>query len=306
MSSAMSRPREVIPGEFYFLTRRCTQRQFLLRPGDETNNAFAYCLAEAAERFGITVVLSYAASNHHHTIIFDGDGRYPQFMEHFHKMLARCMNAHWGRWENLWSSQEPCATRLLDRATVIAKLIYVASNPVKDRLVEKATQWPGVNGYRNLLHRQPLKARRPRHFFRAAGVMPEAVTLELTIPPELGPADEVIAEVRAGVEEVERLMRADCARTGARVLGRKTVLEQSWRAMPTSVEPRRRLRPRFAGDRDMRIAALVGYKDFLASYDAARRSWLAGRTVQFPRGTYWLRRFAPIAVTPLAGAPAPT
>ena len=46
----MSLPRQVIPGRFYMITRRCTQRQFLLRPDEQTNNAFLYCLAEAAQR----------------------------------------------------------------------------------------------------------------------------------------------------------------------------------------------------------------------------------------------------------------
>jgi len=61
----MSRPRQVLPGEFYLVTRRCTQRQFLLRPDAETNNAFAYCLAEAAQRFDIDMLLPMAESNHH-------------------------------------------------------------------------------------------------------------------------------------------------------------------------------------------------------------------------------------------------
>jgi REP element-mobilizing transposase RayT len=61
----MTLPREVIPGRFYMVTRRCTQRQFLLRPDKETNNAFIYCLAEAAQRFGIDVLLPCAMANHH-------------------------------------------------------------------------------------------------------------------------------------------------------------------------------------------------------------------------------------------------
>src|SRR5258705_418224 len=145
----MSRPRQVFPGQFYLLTRRCAQRQFLLRPDSETNNAFIYCLVEAAQRFEIDVLLTVAESNHHHTVIYDRHGRCPQFVEHFHKMLARCQNARWGRWENLWAAEEPCITRLLDRAAVIDKLVYAASNPVKDLLVERATQWPGTNGYRH-------------------------------------------------------------------------------------------------------------------------------------------------------------
>ena len=45
----MTLPREVIPERFYMVTRRCTQRLFLLRPDSETNNVFLYCLAEAAQ-----------------------------------------------------------------------------------------------------------------------------------------------------------------------------------------------------------------------------------------------------------------
>src|SRR5262245_6318773 len=143
----MSRPRQVLPNQLYLITRRCTQRQFLLRPDEETNNSFAYCLAEAAQRYDIDIVLATAMSNHHHTVIYDGRGNYPQFIEHFHKMLARCMNARWGRWENLWAAEEVCVTRLLDPATVIGKLVYAAANPVKDGPVERAHQWPGFNGY---------------------------------------------------------------------------------------------------------------------------------------------------------------
>lgn len=50
-TALMSVPREVLPARFYMITRRCTQRQFLLRPDRETNNNFLYCLAEAAARF---------------------------------------------------------------------------------------------------------------------------------------------------------------------------------------------------------------------------------------------------------------
>ncbi len=297
----MSRPRQVLRGQFYLITRRCTQRQFLLRPDDTTNNAFVYCLGEAAQRFEIDIVLPSAMSNHHHTVVFDRHGRYPQFVEHFHKMLARCMNARWGRWENLWAAEEACITRLLDREAVIEKLAYAASNPVKDLLVEQAHQWPGVNGYRNLVHRKPLRATRPRHFFREHGVMPETITLTLVIPPELGAAHDVIAELRERVEGIERETRARRARTGTAVLGRRRVLEQSWRSSPTDKEPRRNLRPRFAGAKEVRTEALLAYKEFLATYRDARAHWLQRGVARFPRGTYWLARFAPIELAPLAG-----
>ena len=43
-------PRQVLPRQFYLITRRCTQRQFLLRPDKATNNGFLYCLIDAALR----------------------------------------------------------------------------------------------------------------------------------------------------------------------------------------------------------------------------------------------------------------
>jgi putative transposase len=292
----MSRPRQVLPGSFYMLTRRCTQRQFLLRPDPVTNNAFIYCLVEAAQRFEIDLMLPMAEANHHHTVFYDRHGRCPQFVEHFHKMLARCLNARWGRWENLWAAEEVCLTRLVTRDAVIDKLVYAASNPVKDFLVDKATQWPGANGYHHLIAGRPLRAHRPLHFFRASGSMPEEVALQLVLPAELGPADDVINEVRAGVEEVERATREERFRTGRHVLGRRQVLTQSWRSSPSSLEVRRGLRPRFAGTGAARTLALLEFREFLSQYRAARVHWLAGTRMTFPPGTYWLARFAAVPV----------
>ena len=46
------------------ITRRCTQRQFLLRPDAITNQTFLYVLALAAERTGVEVILPSVQSNH--------------------------------------------------------------------------------------------------------------------------------------------------------------------------------------------------------------------------------------------------
>ena len=293
----MTEPRQVFKGDFHLITRRCTQRQFLLRPDDETNNAYVYCLAVAAQKYDIDIVNTIAEPNHHHTVVYDREGTYPRFMRHFHKLMASCQNARRGRWENFWSSEEPCVTKLLDREAVIARLVYVASNPVKDKLVERADQWPGVTGYKNLLSQRPLRAHRPNHYFRKTGRMPKSVTLALTIPEGLGSYDEVVAEVRAGVEAVERAVREDRQRTGARILGRANVLRQSWRDSPSSIEPRRNLRPRFAGGVENRIAALLSYRAFLIAYRHAREELLARRPAMFPPGTYWLARTAGVPVS---------
>jgi REP element-mobilizing transposase RayT len=297
-AGVVSLPREVIPGRFYMVTRRCTQRQFLLRPDEATNNAFLYCLADAAQRCNITVLLTCAMSNHHHTVVFDRDGNLPAFTEHFHKLVAKSQNALRGRWENLWSAEQVCVVHLVDAADVMCKLVYVATNAVKDRLVERVHHWPGVNGLAALLAGRPLEATRPRHFFRATGPMAAALTLTLALPPELGDAPQLLAELRAQVSAVEAAVAADRRSTGAGVLGRRAVLRQSWREGPTSYVPRQNLRPRVAARSAWsRVEAIQRNREFLAAYRNARADWLLGIAVVFPSGTYWLHRFAYVPVT---------
>ncbi len=291
----MTLPREVVPGRFYMVTRRCTQRQFLLRPDEETNNAFLYCLAEAAQRFGVEVLLTCAMSNHHHTVIFDRDGTVPAFTEHFHKLLAKCQNAFRGRWENFWASEQVCIVHLVDTADVMHKLVYVATNPVKDRLVDKVHHWPGVNGLAALLGGHTLHATRPKHFFRARGPMPAELTLNLALPSELGDSQQLLAELRERVAAAEAAVAAERMRTGARVLGRRTILRQSWCDCPTSREPRRNLRPRIAAcNQWARLEALRRNREFLAALSRCPRPLIDGDPIPFPVGTYWLRRFAQV------------
>ena len=298
----MSLPRKVVPGTFYMVTRRCTQRQYLLRPDSVTNETFLYCLAEAARRYGIVILLACAMSNHHHTVLYDPDGMINEFTEHFHKMLAKAMNAHRGRWENLWASEAPSIVRLGDANDVLDKLVYAATNPVKDGLVERVHHWPGVNGLSALLNGRQIVVRRPRQFFRANGEMPEVVVLDLVIPPELGDPAEILRQLRERVAAAETKFAEARRRAGKRVLGRREVLRQSWRDRPKSCEPRRGLRPRVAiRNRWARTAALQVDRQFVADYRVARAEWLAGLDTQFPYGTYWLRRFANVRVAePLA------
>jgi len=296
----MSLPRQVLPGTFYMLTRRTTQRQFLLRPDPETNNAFVYCLAEAAQRFEIELIVAQQMSNHHHITLFDRFGRVIEFVAHFHKMLAKCQNALRGRWENVWSSEPPCLVELVEPADVLAKSIYTATNPVLGDLVERVDHWPGAKMVRAALRQEPLEATRPRHFFRDVGPMPAKATLRFSVPPELGNTDEVLAHVREGIARVEREESQRRQVTGERILGRRGVLRQSWRDSPSSREPRRNLRPRIAArSKWYRLEAIRRSKEFLAAYRDARARWIRNEPAVFPPGTYWLAHFAGAPVSPL-------
>jgi len=292
-------PRPVLPGTAYMVTRRCTQGQCLLRPDRATNNAFLYCLGVAAQRNPVDLINFVQMSNHLHDDLYDRLGNAPAFYEDFHKLLAKCMNVLRGRWENFFSSAQVCVVRLETRDALIDKIVYVATNPVKDHLVERVDDWPGASGYRALLSGEPLHATRPKHFFAKDGTMPAEVTLHLTIPPELGDRAEILAEVQRRVAAVEEEAARERARTGKRVVGRYAVLRKSWRDSPKGPERRRGLRPTIAA-RSLwaRLEAIQRKRDFVEAYRWARQAMLAGKPIPFPPGTYWLRRFVGVDVAP--------
>ena len=101
----MTAPRQILPGSTYLVTRRCVQRQFLLRPSRNTNQVFLYLLALAARRFGMHIHAFCVLSNHVHLVVTDPDARLPAFHQFLDALVARALNAALGRWEAFWESR---------------------------------------------------------------------------------------------------------------------------------------------------------------------------------------------------------
>ncbi len=295
----VSLPRPVYPGMTYMVTRRCTQRQFLLRPDPEIVNAFIYCLGYASQCYEIDVIDFIQITNHLHEVIHDRHGNAPAFYERFHGLLAKCVNAFRGRWENVFSDTQPSVVVLPTTADLIARLVYVATNPLKHHLVARVDDWPGARGYRALLNGTPLHATRPNFFFDEKGLMPTEITLRVGIPPEVGDRAEILEELQYRVEEYERDKAIERARTGRKVLGRHAVLHQPWNASPTSREPRRTLHRKIAAACKWAVLeSLQRKRDFVIAHRTARAALLQGIMIPFPFGTYWLRRYAGAPVEP--------
>jgi putative transposase len=106
----MPYPRRIVPGTTYLLTRRCTQRRFMLVPRGIAPELFGDCVALAAERHGIEVPAVTVMANHDHALVTDRHGNIPEVCRDVHSLSARALNAHlgrWGalRWGALWSAQ---------------------------------------------------------------------------------------------------------------------------------------------------------------------------------------------------------
>lgn len=288
-------PRRIVPGDCHLVTRRCTRREYLLRPDEETRAIFDYCLAEAAARFAIGLLAWGAMSNHYHAVVHDPEGRLPAFLEHFHKMVAKVMNERWGRCENFWSSEETCVTRLVSTSDIFDKIVYVLCNPVAADLVDRTHHWPGSSSLEYLDGRVTEHAR-PKYYFRdAASAMPPVVSLRATLPRVITKNESTAsfwARVRDAVTKREATLRDKRFEDKRRVMGRKAVLRVAHTDAPKRdiAKEKGKIRPHIAcKDKERRILELDALKAWRKAYAEARAKWIKGkRRVQFPYGTYQL------------------
>jgi len=286
----MTAPRRIVPGTTYLITRRCSQRQFLLRPSPTTTAIFRYVLAVAAHRFGLQVHAYCVLSNHWHAVVTDPAARLPAFEQYLDSLVARAVNASLGRWESFWAPSSYSAVALTSGADVLEKAVYVLANPVAAGLVKRGRDWPGLWSAPESIGGAPVVAERPTTFFRKSGYMPEKATLELVAPPGFS-AEEFRERLAGALADVEERARCELAGRGRTVLGARKVLAQKPTARPASAEPRRGLNPRVAArDKWKRIEALSRLVEFLREYRVAWRARRSGQPdAPFPAGTYLLR-----------------
>jgi len=283
----MTAPRQVLPGASYLVTRRCAQRQFLLRPSRATNDVFLYVLAVAAERFEIHVHAFCVLSNHFHIVLTDPHARLPAFHQFLDALVARAVNASLGRWEAFWAPNSYSAVTLVSLTDIVDKAAYVLANPAAAGLVRSGRSWPGLWSAPERIGGDAFEISRPKHFFDPKGTLPEKATLQLEPPPGFTP-EEFRDQLVTSLDERE----ADAVRNArGGFLGVARVLSQKPTGQPRPGEPRRTLNPRVAArDKWKRIEALGRLVEFMRHY---RSAWLARRhgnaDVIFPCGTYLLR-----------------
>jgi putative transposase len=281
------------------VTRRCTQRQFLLKPSALTNQIFAYCLGLGAKMTDVMLHAYVVMSNHWHAILTDPEGRLPEFTEWVHKFAAKCMNAQLGRWENLWSSEHCSDVLLTGPEDVLNKIIYVVTNPVNAELVERAHQWPGLISMPSDYTSGPVLIEKPDIFFRPDGTVPESVPLEIVVPPAFGdmPPEEFRRLIEREQHREENRVLRKMSKEGRRVMGVKKILAQSVYDSPRTNAPHRGLNPRLAAvNKWRRLETIRRLKSFIIAYRRALEQFKAGvRHIVFPVGTYWMKRFGGVA-----------
>lgn len=286
--------RQVVSGTTYLITRRCTERMFLLGANDAANEVFKYCLAEAASRFGVLVHGAVVMSNHIHIVITDVRGELPRFAHLFFCQLAKATNARTGHTESVFGrSDRYSAVELVTEEAIVEALAYVVANPATAGLVENAGEWPGFITYpSDILHQ--------RVYHAATGDNPylqrrEQAELHLSIvaPPTVVNVAEFAARVQREYKRLEASARALRRAKGLGVKGATAIQLEKWSAKPKRGAALFRLNPRIAageGATGARIASLIALKKFRADYrEALRLFGSKAHQVEFPHGTSKMR-----------------
>jgi REP element-mobilizing transposase RayT len=279
----------VLPGTTYLLTRRCAQREFLLRPSPSTNAIFEYVLALAASRYAIQVHAYCVLSNHWHAVVTDPHARLPAFAQYLGSLVARAVNASLGRWDGFWGGSTYSSVVLAGAGDIVDKAAYVLANPVAAGLVAHGRQWPGLWSAPEWIGGPPRVVKRPHVFFREQSYMPAGVELPL-VPPSGFSVDAFRDALEGALVTLEARAEERLSAEGRCFMGRRRVLAQTPTGRPKAEAPRRRLNPRVAArDPGRRMELLAQLGDFLDAYRRALRARRAGLRELFPPGTYQLR-----------------
>ncbi len=277
-------------------TRRCSQRCFLLKPGDAMNQILLYCLAYAAAQHGILIHGYSFLSNHYHMSLTDPLGTLPQFLCLFHGLVARAGNRLRGRGESFWDPRPTSSVELSDAPTFMKHHTYVLTNPVKHGLKRHPSHWEGLQSSPGDLGRV-IKVKRPEKFFRTEKGLPDEVTLTLTKPPlcaELSD-EEYVDQVKRQVEAETLRLKAARKKSGKRLSLSPNSLENTsphGRPKGGTIPRRDKIKPTLAcAGNPRRFAALkLGLRAWRQAYRYAWTLWKTGRRdVVFPLGTFSMR-----------------
>lgn len=291
LSAGVTAPRRVVAGATYLVTRRCTQREFLLKPSALTNHIIKFVLAVAAERYGVLLHAICVMSNHWHMVLTDPRANLPEFSRVLDGIVAKALNALYGRWENFWAPSSYSAVSLVSPEDIVEKVAYTLANPAASDLVAHGRKWPGVWSDPRLIGARAEIVVRPGHYFAQGGSMPDDAKLAFSTPPGFESAEAFRALVTARVRELEQAAATKREANKTAVLGVRRIKRLRHTDRPAEGEPRRALNPRVAGrDKWKRIEAIGRLVTFLEAHRKALvRFWKGERDVVFPRGTYLMR-----------------
>lgn len=299
----MGRPLRYIPegGSLVEVTTRTIQGRYLLRPDDRgrVNETVIGVLGRAQRLTGLSIIAVSVMSSHWHLLAFAEDAdELAAFMRHANGNLSKEIG-RLHRWPGkLWQRRYRGILVSDEEEAQIARLRYLLAAGVKELLVDRAIDWPGVHSVRALLRGQALRGwwfDRTREFAaRRSGQRPGrydyAEEEKLVLDPlpcwRHLPVEEVRRRVRELVREVEEEAAVERRKSGQRSQGAEAVMAMDPHHRPEKLKSSPA--PTFhAVRKSVRRAMWEAYAWVVAEYRRAAESLAKGdRLVEFPEGTF--------------------
>jgi len=287
------------PQTLVFITCRAVQGRFLFRPGPALNDLVLGILGRCQRNYDLTLCAVTALSSHLHILAVVEDAhQISGFMRDVKSKLAREVNRLTGWQGHVFERRYDMAVVTEEEGAQIERLAYVLANGVKENLVERVRDWPGVQSGRALLDGEPLTGHwfewtreyaarnrqqpvEPLRLATAETVLLSPIPCWAHLPPDLYRAR--VAALVETIEEAAALKRSESNRS---VVGVEAILAMDPQHRPTKLakSPAPLLH---AFSKVARKAFYEAYSWFVSLFRTAAEKLKAGdRNAPFPAGSF--------------------
>jgi putative transposase len=281
------------------VTTRTIQSRLLLTPTPQLNRIIIGALARASRRYQVGVVAFSFLSSHYHVLVRVKDvERLARFMGFFNSKLAREVVRLTGWKDKVWSRRYQATVVSNEEAAQAARLSYVLSNGVKENLVARVNEWPGVYAAPALLAGTPLEGiwvnRTKEYLARQRGETtgpqsfeePETLILEPLPCWEHLSSEQYRPQIESLVQRIEDTASAQREQSGRQPLGPEAIRRQDPKSEPNRTK--KSPAPRFHAFRKGARQELNRlYFEFVAAFrEAADKLKSGDRHARFPIGSF--------------------
>jgi REP element-mobilizing transposase RayT len=276
---------------------RTLHGRLLLRPSARVNDLIVGVVGRAQRKYDVEIHGLVVLSNHTHLLLsVHSPQQLAAFMDYVAGNIAREIGrVH--RWrEKFWARRYRAILVSHEPEAQVGRLAYLLANGIKEGLVERPHDWPGVHCARALCHGTDLNGtwfdRTAQYEARRRGddrpetefATPERVVFSpLPCWAGLEPAvyrQRVLDLARNAVKDGRD------RRAGQPVLGRRAILSQHPHDEPLTHD-RSPAPAVHAASKAIRTMLRVAYWQFVAAYrEAAMRLRKGDRLVRFPAGAF--------------------
>jgi REP element-mobilizing transposase RayT len=281
------------PQTIFFITSRTIQSRFLMAPSDKTNELIGGILARAVRQCQVELFAYVFTSNHFHLMV-----RAPSAtaMSRFMQRLQSNIAVKVGRlvgWRGRFFARRYSAEPIVDEGAQVERLTYILSHGVKEGLVSRCRQWPGLSCAQALLEEGRASQHRWRNWTRRWEMeVDDKVSVDRfseecpseTEKLELAPLPcwEALTPAERSSRVAKLVADIDAAAPNRTTNNTRHITAQDPHGSPlrTNHTPRPKAH---ASTKQLWTEAVRRYRCFLSAFRQASRDWLSGVfDVEFP------------------------